>query len=94
MKKIKKLVLHEASHVLSSDAMLSLFGGAPHLLIYSCVCSKEGFPNKNGTVKVFPKDNPETSILRLDENVMDILVQAVLLVHLYSSYSTFAMLVC
>ena len=63
MKKIKKLVLHEASHVLSSDAMLSLFGGAPHLLIYSCVCSKEGFPNKNGTVKVFPKDNPETSIL-------------------------------
>lgn len=62
MKKIKRLVLHETSHALSSEAMMSLVGGL-HVLIYSCVCSKEGFPNKNGTVKVFPKDNPETSIL-------------------------------
>lgn len=65
MKKIKRLVLHETSHALSSEAMMSLVGGL-HVLIYTCVCSKEGFPNKPGTVKIFSGGNPETAILSSD----------------------------
>lgn len=62
MRKIKRMVLYENSHVLPVEVMRTIQGGA-NVLIYSCVCSKEGVPNKHGTVKVMAGVNPETAIL-------------------------------
>ena len=55
---------------------------------------KKVFPTRMEQLRFFRKTIQKHLFCCLDENVMDILVQAVLLVHLYSSYSTFAMLVC
>ena len=57
MRKIKRLVLHETSHVLSSKDMMFLFGGT-NVLIYSCVSS-----NKSATIKVTAGTDPESAIL-------------------------------
>ncbi|MFW5482514.1 MAG: TIGR04149 family rSAM-modified RiPP [Prevotella sp.] len=62
MRKIKRLVLHETSHVLSSKDMMFLFGGT-NVLIYSCVCSKDGSSNKSATIKVTAGTDPESAIL-------------------------------
>lgn len=46
MRKIKRMVLHENSHVLPVEVMRTIQGGA-NVLIYSCVCSNNS-PVKTG----------------------------------------------
>lgn len=63
MRKIKRLVLHGTTQVLSHNAMKSLLGGSNETLIYWCICSNEDGSKMDARIKVYMGVNPETAVL-------------------------------